>query len=568
MTQLSPGENPDTGKILEKLRQLEMRLEQVEKQFGPALAPEDNDLRRGIRAKDIDLLPGHDPLEVDETLIESRIGEYGLAWLGSLVLLFGIYFLMTFTGNLGYPVFASILGYLSVACIFILAHILRRSFPHMVFMLYINGQLLLFYITLRLHFFTPNPILGNEAVDLGLLLVLCGVQVYFALRKRSETLAGIAFVLALATGIISDSLHFTMAVDTAIAALALWVSLRNGWWRLMIITLILVYASHILWLIGNPVTGHTIEMIPSHPYNPVYLFITGILFALVTVVKTREGSTVHGLNTVILLNGLFFSLEILLVTVIYHPTDYVTMYSAISLFCLGYSVWLHKRGPNLFVPAFFACFGFMAMSVAVYGYAKLPDAYFFLALQSFLVVSVALWFRSRIIVVVNSVLYAFILLVYLAGSPPVDRVNFCFAFVAFGTARILNWKKERLTLKTDLLRNMYLAALFFTILYAFYHAVPGWYITLSWTAVAAGYFLMSVILKNIKYRWMAIATLLVTVVYLFVVDLSHLPVGFRVIAFLFLAVISISASLYYTRKVKMKKNLSPGSGMKGNYGED
>jgi hypothetical protein len=146
-----------------------------------------------------------------------------------------------------------------------------------------------------------------------------------------------------------------------------------------------------------------------------------------------------------------------------------------------------------------------------------------------------------------------ILMIYLVSSHPVDRISFCFAIVAFATARILNLKKERLTLKTDLMRNIYLAALFFTMLFAFYHAVPGRYITLSWTAVAAGYFLLSFLLRNIKYRWMAIATLLVTVVYLFLVDLANLSIGYRVVAFLFLAVISISASLYYTRRMKKKR---------------
>jgi len=158
---------------------------------------------------------------------------------------------------------------------------------------------------------------------------------------------------------------------------------------------------------------------------------------------------------------------------------------------------------------------------------------------------------------VNSVLYMGILVIYLLGTHPVGRISFCFAFVAFATARILNLKKERLTLRTDLMRNMYLAALFLTLLFAFYHAVPGRYITLSWTAVAAGYFLLSFILRNIKYRWMAIATLLVTVIYLFLVDLANLSVGYRVIAFLFLAVISISASLYYTNRMRKRRIAKP-----------
>ena len=51
---------------------------------------------------------------------------------------------------------------------------------------------------------------------------------------------------------------------------------------------------------------------------------------------------------------------------------------------------------------------------------------------------------------------------------------------------------------------------------------------------------------------MAIFTILVTGVYLFIVDLAHMEVGYRIVAFLFFAVISFSASLYYTKRIKKK----------------
>jgi hypothetical protein len=196
----------------------------------------------------------------------------------------------------------------------------------------------------------------------------------------------------------------------------------------------------------------------------------------------------------------------------------------------------------------------MALSIAVYGYSGLPGAYLLLSLQSLLVVSWALWFRSRIIVVMNTFLFVGMLVAYLAFSQSVDKVNFAFAITAFVTARIINWKKTRLTLQTDMVRNVYLMTLFFTLLFAFYHAVPRQYITLSWTAVALFYFIYSLIMKNIKYRWMAIATLLITAVYLFVYDFAHMEVGYRVIAFLFLAFITLGASLYFTKQMKKKQH--------------
>lgn len=552
MTQPVTAGNSDSDKILERLHALERRMETMEAQF---ISGRGSESGRHSSATGEAMESNNEMMEVDEGAIESKIGEYGLAWLGSLVLLFGIIFLMTFVGSQGYPVLASGLGYTSAAGVFILAYFLRRSFPHMDFMLNISGHLLIYYITLRLYFFSHHPLIPWKEADLVLLIVAIGVQVYLAIRRSSELLTGIAIVLLIITALISDSLHSTMLLITTTAAAALYLFYRYNWWRLMVVSLILVYLSQIIWLMNDPFLGHPFELLPSHPYNPVYLFACGFIFSMSTLIRRNPEFAEKGMNTLVLLNGLWFAMTIIPVIAIYYPVNYVGMFGAISGFCLLLSVLLHRRIRYPFIPAFFACFGFMALSVSVYGYAKLPDAYFFLALQSFLVVSMALWFRSRIIVVMNTGLYLGILLIYLLSFHPVGRISFCFAFVAFATARILNWKKERLTLKTDMMRNMYLVALFFTILYAFYHAVPGWYITLSWTAVAAGYFLLSFLLRNIKYRWMAIATLLVTVVYLFLVDLSNLSIGYRVIAFLFLAVILISASLFYTKRVKKRRIL-------------
>jgi hypothetical protein len=73
----------------------------------------------------------------------------------------------------------------------------------------------------------------------------------------------------------------------------------------------------------------------------------------------------------------------------------------------------------------------------------------------------------------------------------------------------------RLALKTELMRNAYLARAFVIIPYGLYHAVPKNYVSLSWLSAAVFYFIMSLILKNKKYRWMAILTIFLAVIYVF-----------------------------------------------------
>jgi len=159
----------------------------------------------------------------------------------------------------------------------------------------------------------------------------------------------------------------------------------------------------------------------------------------------------------------------------------------------------------------------------------------------------ALWFRSRLLVVANSLIYAVILLAYLVASPKTDTINFSFAIVALASARVMNWQKERLTLQTELLRNLYLFFSLIFVAFALYGAVPRQYVTISWAAAAAAYFGVSFLLRNIKYRWMGIITLLWTVAYLLLVDLARLGPGYRIAAFLCLGLVAVLVSLFYTR---------------------
>jgi hypothetical protein len=68
------------------------------------------------------------------------------------------------------------------------------------------------------------------------------------------------------------------------------------------------------------------------------------------------------------------------------------------------------------------------------------------------------------------------------------------------------------------------------------------------------YFLISILLKNIKYRYMALATMISAAIYLFIVDLARIEIIYRVLALLFLAAISIGISMYYSNRTRMKEN--------------
>ena len=479
--------------------------------------------------------------------LEANIGEFGLAWVGSIVLFLGVVFLITYTFSLGYRLTATTTGYFAAGALFFAANFWKSRASHLSRLMVNGSLLLLYYTTMRLHFFSPTPLVDNSYLVFFFLLIVVALQIYLAVLRDSQSLAGVGILLGMISALLIDQTHVSLPLVVILSALAVFLAIRNGWWRLLNCSIVLAYAAHLVWLLNNPLIGHPVQAVSPHQYNLVYLFVYSAVFSLPLVLTKRVSTDDISSLAMIFLNCLGFSTLVFLAVLTHFQKDFPAISLAVCGLFLISSIaqWLRTNQP--LGPAIYACFAFMALSIAIYGYAAIPDSFLWLSVQSLLVVSIALWYRSKILVVVNSFIYVGILIGYFILSPSSHPVNFSFALVALASARVMNWQKERLTLRTEMLRNVYLFIAFVLIFYALYRAEPPQYVTLSWTLTAVAYFLLSYLLKSGKYRLMAISAMLVTVLYLFAVDLARLDPRFRVAAFLFLGLMAVMISLYYTK---------------------
>lgn len=541
------GENHDElrkSEIISRLSVLETKMARLEQELNIDLLPEErySDINVGEQTGKI----------YDGTFIESVIGESVLAWLGNIVLFFGIAFLIQYIQNYDYQIASSAFGYISVAGIFILAHLLKKDHPKMASIFNLNAYLLLFYITLRLHFYTVDPIVSNKAIGLSLLTVVTVIQLIFSVKQKSILQTGTALVLLGIIAIISDATHFMLPMAAVIATISVLFLFRFGWMGLLYLSIILVYLINLFWFFNNPIMGNPLQAIKIHNFGFIYLFVSGALYSSIALINKSESFSTSGITGAIIFNGLGFSTLLLLYVITFFPDNYVLLIGSISAFYLLYSVLLQLRSNWKILAAFYALYGFVTFSIAVHGIYDFPRAYFLLAIQSLLVVTMAIWFRSKFIVGMNTLLFISLLIFYLSTSKQTDAINISFSLVALITARVLNWQKAGLTIRTELLRNIYLIIGFIMVLITLYHLIPARYITLSWTAIAVIYFVLSVIMKNVKYRYLALGTMLAAAFYLFIVDLAKIELVFRIMALMFLALISIGLSIYYSRKNKKK----------------
>lgn len=507
------------------------------------------------------IISSQDDLEYDiklpfqsEGSIEFRVGEYGMAWLGNIVLLFGVTFLVQYLQNRGYTVFSFLTGFISIAAIYITAYLTRKSFAYLSRLFFYNGHLLLFYFSIHLHFFEKSPLIQNETLGIIITLMVSVVLFFIAFRRKSQLMLAMVLTMILIIGIISNSTEIMAVLTTFVAMLSAFLLYRFAWPKLYLVFIFLVYLSHWVWLLNNPFMGNSLEFISSPGYNFVSIFITGLAFSLIAFFSLNEKISNDFVVASIIFSGLGFSALLILGTIVFFLSNYVLLYGTIALFCLIFSYLLKKKSAHDIIASMYALYGFLAMSVCFYGLFDIPKAYLFFSLQSLLVVSMALWFRSRFIVIMNTILYILLLVFYLADKTDLASADFSFVLVAFITARIINWKKERLNIKTEIVRNLYLLSGFAMTLIAFYRNIPESYITISWIIVAIAFFALSYIIKNVKYRWLAIATVIASGIKLIFADMSNIDIGYRVLVFLGLAIISIIVSVFYTRFIK-KKNL-------------
>ena len=486
----------------------------------------------------------------EEKGLESKIGSVGLAWLGNFVLLFAIVFFTGYIMTQGHSLLSVVIGVSVVGIIFWISKYLKNKNSSLSFMLKINGHLILFYEAFRMHFFSVHPLISGKIIVLAILLLIIAFQIYSALKDRSQTFGFLAVISALFTAVLSDTTHIMLPLITATAIGAVYFFYKHNWQFLLIAAIMLVYVAFFMWLFGNPIMDHPLQMLTDHQYGYLYLFVLGGCFSLMPLLRKNDESTDDLLIGATILNGIFFTLLLTLISIKFFSDGYVVMFSAVTVCCLIYSVVLKYISDWKFASAFFALYGFLAMSISLYGMVGLPKVYLLLSVQSLIVVSMALWFRNRLIIIMNSMLFLAILLVYLFLAKPVDGVNFSFALVPLVSARIINWQKTRLNIKTDFLRNLYLIEGFFMVMYALYHGLPKQFVTLSWTVAALLYFLLSFLLKNKKYRYMALGTMICAAIYLFIIDLANIEIIYRVLALLFLAIVSIGISIYYSNRIK------------------
>ncbi len=528
--------------LSELFKRLELRVARLEEylEIGPAIEPKTEEAAAQVHTAETPEAP---------VSLEFRIGEYWLAHFGTVALLLGIAFILSYPFQSVPPILISLLGYSAVAGIFALSHFWRDSNQYLSKILFAGGLILIHFTTLRLHYFGENPLLTNVVLGRSAVLLVLVLITYLAAKRGQAVYCGIALFLFYATSMIMDAGHFSLGLICLTAGLTGYFAYRHNWWNVTITSMVLANLTLLLFLLNNPLMGNALQAASDSYGSIYYVILCGAIFGGAQVVSRRQPSAFSEvLDTTINSVGLLILSTLALQ--LFYKAQLGSFYLAVSALLLILASLSWHRHQTRYASALYASFGFAALSIAIFSRFQSPDYFVWLSWQSLIVVSSALWFRSRIIIVINFLIYLGIFLAYLGTAPSDNFVNLSYALVALASARILNWQQERLQLKTEAMRIAYLTSAFVIVLHGLYQAVPANLVSLSWLGAAIIYFLLSLILHRVKYRWMAIFTLFAVLIHVFLIDTARMAAEARILLFLAVGVVLLAVSVLYSKQRK------------------
>ncbi len=531
---------PDFNEISEKLKALENRLSRIE-----------NYLRMPAEETGEDNIPQLEAkISRSEEEIEMRIGSFWLPKIGVFAFLIGIAFFLT-QPLAGVNPFIPPLGtYILSLLIVLLSKKLKKEYSDLSGYLFGGSAGIAFIATLRLHYFTSAPLISNDYIEFILLFLVAAPTMGYAIMNRSIYILGLGLLMGYVSALITDSAFVLIPIIMLLSIFQVIISIRYEWKGLLPFGIVFSNLFHLSWAVNNPLIGKALEISKVNGGLVVFLLLYSIIYSIGIIKRKNNLSEEISDTVIILLNSVGVYFLFLLLTLM-NQTPVFPFYhllaSAVFL-AIACAFWVKERSKDM--TYVLAMTGYAALSVSIIFQFGAPDKFILLCLQSLLVLSTAIWFRSKFIIFTNFIIFCGTIAAYLFFDFRADAFAVCFGIVGLVSARVLNWKRESLDFSTEKLRNGYLLITLILFPYTFGWVLPDMFAGLAMLALALFYFGISKLLHNFKYRYMSVLTLVISALYLMILGFTNADVSDKITSFIASGIVLVLISAVYSRMKK------------------
>lgn len=543
---MDSSQNDVTGKeILQHLKSIESRISKLEAYLDLHPVQSEEDVQKE------EIIPKK-KAETDEEL-EFRIGQYWFAKLGIFVFLAGWLIGNTLPFEEINQFLIVVVGFITGFVTIFAGIFFKNKFPHISGWILGSGFAIVYIASLRMHYFSPTPVITDIIPIMVMVYIVSVALILSGIKWGSIYITTFGFALGYLSSLIGDNAILIFLTITSLAILSANLKIKLSWNGLFNFAMVTSYIVHLLWFINNPLVGNSLELQIDQPLNLIFILVYQIIFTLAYFTDKKYDEYLPTALSILVNTSMGYGL-FLLITILSTPALGQAYHLIASIIFIGFAILFFTQKSSRMATFYYAMTGYGALSIAIILQFDKPEFFIWLCWQSLLVVSTAVWFRSKFIIVANFFIFLLIFFAFLIISGVTSGISFSFGVVALLSARILNWKKDQLELKTEQMRNAYLLTALLIIPYSLYHMMPSTFVAFSWIAVAILYYIFSLILKNVKYRYMSLATFLLTVVYVFVLGVTSEETVFKILSFLVLGTALVIISIIYTRNRNKSTN--------------
>lgn len=550
---MNDSDRPDrTVDVEESLTRLEQRLTRIEMMLGVSQAPD----TAGVTPAETVVKAGA-AASVGE--LEVAIGQNLFAKVGIMVLTIGVALAVSLPWQELPAILPSGIGWILAGGLFVVARWIHHSLPLIARYFRGAGMVLLFFATLRLCYFGAPSLLVPCSVAGGACLALAvAINLVIGWWRKSAFLTGLAMATGYAAALAVGDPWYVFGMVTVLTLVAVAGLRQRDWPWLVVFATPCGFLTYLIWALGNPALGNRLEVVAG-PFAGLCLLLGWMAINGAAMSWRLDRATegpVAQVGSILNCGGYIL---FLLHGLIRYQEAFFAANVAASVVLLGMAVMFWIREQSRFATFVYAMTGYAALNMALIKITVVPDLFAWLSAQSLLVMTTAIWFRSRFIIVANFLIYLAVVTSYLVLVRQESGISLVFGLVALTSARVLKWQKDRLELKTELMRNAYLTSAFIVFPYTFYHIVPQTWVALSWVGIALFYYVMNLLTQARKYRWMGHNTLLLTVIYILVMGIGKQQGTQRIVSFLVLGTVLMAVSLVFTViRARQRRNEAAG----------
>lgn len=440
-------------------------------------------------------------------------------------------------------IIGSMIGLILVASPFVVRNKIKEFSGY----LFGSGIIILYFTILKLHYFTEAPMIENLNTLLINQYFISLVALIYAILKKSQFLTALCFLLLNLTSLFANTVYAVHLSILVITFLAVTFSKKYNWDGLLNFSFVINIFTQLLWYLNNPLLGNQINIEAGKSYSVIITLITIAVYGFGRVKSfTNEIEEGTAITRSIIVSVFGYLLSFYMVFRLNSNLFFATNILIALLFILIASYHYVKIQSKI-VTFIYSMVGYASLSIGIVSYFGIPTNFVLLCWQSVLVVSTALWFRSKFIVVANFFIFLSILIANFIIGNGLNASSLNFGIVALVSARIINWQKNRLGLETQNLRNAYLILATIINPVIIYQILPGQYVGIAWIGLAFLYYVLGKILANKKYRLMSTFTLVVSLIYSVIYGLTAGEAIYKVISFVVVSIALIIMSVIYSK---------------------